>query len=183
MGKAKTSDRTRDVRCVAKLLRDGGPVDLLAHISPISWDKRCALQGVQAPTRAGRDGKRLRSTVYGYTNLLATPSSRSDDCCGQTNRKRNPKQEGHREKRYSFASSPCLGSMRFQKDGKSPGRRGLLRAGCDKGTASSVAHTKHASFPREWNGERVIAKRCSSTSLFSRAASVRCLRQYVCSPQ
>ena len=23
---------------MAKLLRDGGPVDLLAHISPISWD-------------------------------------------------------------------------------------------------------------------------------------------------
>ena len=33
MGKAKTSDRTRDIRCVAKLLRDGGPVDLLAFIS------------------------------------------------------------------------------------------------------------------------------------------------------
>ena len=47
------------------------PVDLLAPVSPISWDN-IALRGVQAPTRAGRDGKRLNSTVYGYTFLLAT---------------------------------------------------------------------------------------------------------------
>ena len=47
------------------------PVDLLALVSPISWDD-IALRGVQAPTRAGRDGKRLNSTVYGYTFLLAT---------------------------------------------------------------------------------------------------------------
>ena len=32
-----------------------------------------ALRRIQTPTRAGRDGKRLSSTVYGYTNLLATP--------------------------------------------------------------------------------------------------------------
>ena len=44
---------------------------LLAPVSPISWDN-IALRGVQAPTRAGRDGKRLNSTVYGYTFLLAT---------------------------------------------------------------------------------------------------------------
>ena len=31
-----------------------------------------ALRGVQAPTRAGLAGKRLNSTVYGYTFLLAT---------------------------------------------------------------------------------------------------------------
>ena len=47
------------------------PVDLLAPVSPISWDN-IALRGVQAPTRSGRDGKRLNSTVYGYTFLLAT---------------------------------------------------------------------------------------------------------------
>ena len=47
------------------------PVDLLAPVSPISWDN-IALRGVQAPTRAGRDGKRLNSTVYDYTFLLAT---------------------------------------------------------------------------------------------------------------
>ena len=47
------------------------PVDLLAPVSPISWDN-IALRGVQAPTRAGRDGKRRNSTVYGYTFLLAT---------------------------------------------------------------------------------------------------------------
>ena len=47
------------------------PVDLLAPVSPISWDN-IALRGVQAPIRAGRDGKRLNSTVYGYTFLLAT---------------------------------------------------------------------------------------------------------------
>ena len=47
------------------------PVDLLAPVSPISWDN-IALRGVQAPTRAGREGKRLNSTVYGYTFLLAT---------------------------------------------------------------------------------------------------------------
>ena len=47
------------------------PVDLLAPVSPISWDN-IALRGVQAPTRSGRDGKRLNSTVYGYAFLLAT---------------------------------------------------------------------------------------------------------------
>ena len=52
------------------------PVDLLAPVSPISWDN-IALRGVQAPTRAGRDGKRLNSTVYGYTFLLATLVSRN----------------------------------------------------------------------------------------------------------
>ena len=31
-----------------------------------------ALRGIQALSRTGRDGKRLRSTVYGYTNLLAS---------------------------------------------------------------------------------------------------------------
>ena len=88
LGKAKTSDRTRDVRCVAKLLRDGGySYDQSKHLiaearrrpgrSPRSYQpnqlgQRCALRGVQAPTRAGRDGKRLSSTVYGYTNLFAT---------------------------------------------------------------------------------------------------------------
>ena len=46
------------------------PVDLLAPVSPISWDN-IALRGVQAPTRSGRDGKRLNSTD-GYTFLLAT---------------------------------------------------------------------------------------------------------------
>ena len=40
---------------------------------PNQLGQRCALRGVQAPTRAGRDGKRLSSTVYGYTFLLATP--------------------------------------------------------------------------------------------------------------
>ena len=50
------------------------PVDLLAPVSPISWDN-IALRGVQAPTRAGRDGKRLNSTVYHYSFLLATPRS------------------------------------------------------------------------------------------------------------
>ena len=34
--------------------------------------QRCALRGIQAPTRAGRDGKRLNSTVYCYTFLRAT---------------------------------------------------------------------------------------------------------------
>ena len=51
------------------------PVDLRAPVSPISWDN-IALRGVQAPTRSGRDGKRLNSTVYGYTFLLATLSGR-----------------------------------------------------------------------------------------------------------
>ena len=55
------------------------PVDLLAPVSPISWDN-IALRGVQAPTRAGRDGKRLNSTVYGYTFLLAT-LTRSTNAC------------------------------------------------------------------------------------------------------
>ena len=58
--KAKTSDRTMH------------PVDLLAPVSPISWDN-IPLRRIQTPTRAGRDGKRLNSTVYGYTFLLATP--------------------------------------------------------------------------------------------------------------
>ena len=49
------------------------PVDLLAPVSPISWDN-IALRGVQAPTRSGRDRKRLNSTVYGYMFLLATLS-------------------------------------------------------------------------------------------------------------
>ena len=47
------------------------PVDLLAPVSPISWDN-IPLRRIQTPTRAGRDGKRLNSTVYGYTFLLAT---------------------------------------------------------------------------------------------------------------
>ena len=47
------------------------PVDLLAPASPISWDN-IPLRRIQTPTRAGRDGKRLNSTVYGYTFLLAT---------------------------------------------------------------------------------------------------------------
>ena len=37
------------------------------QLKPVSSDS------AQAPTRAGRDGKRLSSTVYGYTFLLATP--------------------------------------------------------------------------------------------------------------
>ena len=49
-----------------------GPVDLLAPVSPISCGQHRALRGVQAPTRAGLAGKRLNSTVYGYTFLLAT---------------------------------------------------------------------------------------------------------------
>ena len=145
MGKAKTSDRTRDVRCVAKLLRDGGysydqskhliaearrrvrltppqrkkgsverltreelkalrRAACLLSLRPLSIGRferssECEARsirkttarsisslisaqsagtmlcstGVQAPTRAGRDGKRLSSTVYGYTFLLATP--------------------------------------------------------------------------------------------------------------
>ena len=56
------------------------PVDLLAPVSPISWDN-IALRGVQAPTRAGRDGKRLNSTVYGYTFLLATLTRNIETMC------------------------------------------------------------------------------------------------------
>ena len=58
MGKEKTSDRTRDVLGAAKLFRDGG------YSNP---DNVVLYRGVQAPTRVGRDGKRLSSAVYDYT--------------------------------------------------------------------------------------------------------------------
>ena len=150
MGKAKTSDRTRDVRCVAKLLRDGGysydqskhliaearrrvkltppqrkkgsverltreelkalrRAACLLSLRPLSIGRferssECEARSIRKPTArsisslisaqsAGttlcstgstspdqswsRRGKRLSSTVYGYTFLLATPSSHS----------------------------------------------------------------------------------------------------------
>ena len=51
MGKAKTSDRTRDVRCVAKLLRGGGysydqSKHLIAEARCPSSEDHCTLDGV-----------------------------------------------------------------------------------------------------------------------------------------
>ena len=47
------------------------PVDLLAPVSPISWDN-IALRGVTSSDQSRAHEKRLNSTVYGYTFLLAT---------------------------------------------------------------------------------------------------------------
>ena len=47
------------------------PVDLLAPVSPISWDN-IALRGVTSSDQSRAHEKRLNSTVYGYSFLLAT---------------------------------------------------------------------------------------------------------------
>ena len=47
------------------------PVDLLAPVSPISWDN-IALRGVTSSDQSRAHEKRLNSTVYGYTFLLDT---------------------------------------------------------------------------------------------------------------
>ena len=108
MGKAKTSDRTMH------------PVDLLAPVSPISWDN-IALRGVTSSDQSRAHEKRLNSTVYGYTFLLATLTSRSstssEDLAGPRGRGVEHAPQGFEHAPQGFLAQPDMraGPQRIER--------------------------------------------------------------------